>query len=121
MLAAVGGSVRAGRGGTYYVLVGGEPYTAGRGIHKESPFTIELIDASDAGSGTDGGDGDREAVEVEPGKHDCWMQPGDTKDTYWFEAVAGATYELAALPDERLPHREPGGAGIPPPLCGDSR
>ncbi|HVS33044.1 MAG TPA: VWA domain-containing protein [Thermoanaerobaculia bacterium] len=100
--AEVGGSVRAGRGGTYYVAVGGEHFWRTAGIHKESPFTIELIDVSDAGSGTDAGDSDRDAVRIEPGKQDAWFQPGDSKDTYWFDAVAGTAYAVVARPEADL-------------------
>lgn len=104
--AEVGGSVRAGQGGTYYVLVGGEPYLSNLGIHKDSPFTIEIIDVTDADSGTDAGESDRDAVRIEPGRHDGWFQPGEWKDTYWFDAVAGATYGVVMRPEADLQNLE---------------
>lgn len=104
--AQVGGSVRAGQGGTYYVLVGGQPYLPNLGIHKDSPFTIEIVDVTDAGSGTDAGESDRDAVRIEPGGHDGWFQPGEWKDTYWFDATAGATYSVVMRPDANLVNLE---------------
>jgi hypothetical protein len=96
--AEVGASVSAGQGGTYYVLIGQNVWSS-YGIHKDSPFTIELIDVTDAGSGTDAGDSEKDAVKITPGVHKAWLQPGDDKDMYWFDATAGATYSIRARPD----------------------
>jgi hypothetical protein len=96
--AAVSASVPAGKGGKYYVLVGQKWWT-GWGIHHESPFKIEVVDATDAGSGTDAPESDKEALKIAPGILKAWMQPGETKDTYWFDAVPETTYQLRARPD----------------------
>jgi hypothetical protein len=95
--AQVSASVTSGKGGTYYLLVG-QHYWSGWGIHAESPFTIEIIDATDAGSGTDAGEAQTDAVRIQPGSFKGWLQPGDGKDTFWFEATAGTTYQMRARP-----------------------
>ncbi|HUP25779.1 MAG TPA: VWA domain-containing protein [Thermoanaerobaculia bacterium] len=102
--AAAGATVLAGGGGRYYISVGQSTWS-GWGIHKGSPITVELIDQTDAESGTDAGDTDREAVTITPGEHRAWLHPrsyGATdKDVFSFAAQPSATYGLRVRPDEQ--------------------
>lgn len=98
--ASVTASVTAGEGGKYYVLVGQKWWPWG--IHHESPFTIEIIDAADAGSGTDAGETSKDALRVQPGRYSGWFQPKETKDTFWFDASAGSQYELRVRPEGEI-------------------
>lgn len=99
--AVVGTAVAAGQGGKFYILIGHDQWQTW-GIHKESPFTIQITDVTDAKSGTDAGSSDREAVKIAPGKHQGWFQPGDNKDVYGFDAVAGSTYNIVVRPDNEV-------------------
>lgn len=96
--AVVTTSVASGKGGKYYVLIG-QKWWNGWGVHHESPFTIELVDATDAGSGTDAGDTTKDAVRIQPGAYKAWAQPREMKDTYWFDAAAGTNYQMRVRPD----------------------
>lgn len=96
--AMVGASVFTPHGGNYYILIG-QKYWSGWGISNEAPFTIEVIDATDVGSGTDAGASEKEAVRITPGKHRGWIQPGDGKDVFWFDAAAGQTYQMRVRPE----------------------
>jgi hypothetical protein len=96
--ASVGASVPAGKEGKYFVLIG-QKYWAEWGIHNESPFTIAVMDVTDAASGKDAGDSPRDAIPIKPGMHKGWIQPEDGKDTYVFDAAAGATFQLRARPE----------------------
>lgn len=102
--AEVSAVVMAGGGGRFFILIGHSNTPFG-GIHKGSPISIELIDQTDAGSGTDAGDTDREAVTISPGEHRAWLHPrsyGATdKDVFSFAAQQGATYGLRVRPDEQ--------------------
>jgi hypothetical protein len=102
--AVAGATVLAGGGGRYYVLIGQDTWSS-LGIHKGSPITIELLDQTDAGSGTDAGNTDREAVTIAPGEHRGWLHSFDSynsdKDVFAFDAAVGATYGLRARPDEQ--------------------
>ena len=102
--ASVSTIVPAGAAGRYYVAIGhesGYPW----GIHKSSPFTLELVDQTDAGSGTDAGDGEREAVSIRPGEHRAWLQTlfGQEKDVFTFDVTPGATYEVRIRPERQDP------------------
>lgn len=101
-VATGGAAVTFGQGGTYYVLVGQEIPSVG-GIHKNSPITVEIVDQTDAGGGTDAGDSDREAVAIEPGEHRAWLQAGDRRDVFSFAAEPGATYNLRVRPEAEEP------------------
>jgi hypothetical protein len=94
----------AGGGGRFYILIG-HGNTPFGGIHKGSPITVELIDQTDAGSGTDAGDTDREAVTITPGEHRAWLHPrsyrATDKDVFSFAAQPSATYGLRVRPDEQ--------------------
>ena len=102
--ASVSTIVPAGRAGRYYVAIGHES-TYEWGIHKGSPFTIELVDQSDAGSGTDAGDGEREAVFLRSGEHRAWLQTlfGQEKDVFTFGVSPGGTYEVRIRPERQDP------------------
>lgn len=90
-------SVSAGDGGTHYVLVGQNVW--GHGIHRDSPFTVEIIDRTDAGSGTDAGGGQADALPVQPGEYAGWLQVGSESDVYVVQADSAATYALRARPE----------------------
>jgi hypothetical protein len=96
--ASVETSVAAGQGGRYYVLIG-QKWWVSWGIPRDSPFTIEVVDVTDAGSGTDAGSSQREAVKLLPGTHRAWAQPGDQKDTFWFDAEGGKGYRMRLRPE----------------------
>lgn len=98
--ATVTTSVAAGKGGRYFVLVGQRYWDWGTST--ESPFTIELIDATDAGSGTDAGTTTKEAVLLKAGKHRAWAQTADSRDTFWFDAAPGQAFQLRARPDGEI-------------------
>jgi len=91
-------SVSAGNGGTYYVLVGQDVWSQ-LGIHLDSPFTVEIVDRTDAGSGTDAGGGEADALPIEPGEHAGWLQVAGESDVYVLRADAAASYSLRARPD----------------------
>ena len=100
--ATVGVAVTSGGGGTYYVLVGQDNKYAG-GIHKDSPITVEIVDETDAATGTDAGTSDRDAVPIEPGEHRAWIQAGDDADVFTFLADSAATYGLRVRPEANEP------------------
>ena len=91
-------SVSAGNGGAYYVLVGQDVWST-LGIHLDSPFTVEIVDRTDAGSGTDAGGGEAEALPIEPGEHTGWLQVRGESDVYVLQADSAATYSLRARPE----------------------
>jgi hypothetical protein len=100
--ALAGVTVAAGEGGRYFVLIGQGTYSMW-GIHKDSPFTIELLDLTDVGSGTDAGSVDRDAVEIAPGEHRGWLQSADEwstdEDVFGFAADSAATYGVRVRPE----------------------
>jgi hypothetical protein len=97
--------VTAGEGGRYYVLIGSSgdvwSHANGGNIHLASPITVELIDQTDAGSGTDAGATDREAVSLAPGEHRAWLQTNADVDVFALAARPGASYTLRVRPDQR--------------------
>lgn len=101
--AEVAALVPAGGEGRYFVAIGNDFGHAG--LHRGSPFTIELVDQTDAGSGTDAGDSASAAVPVGPGSHTGWIQRpfSGEKDVFAVAARAGATYELRVRPDRDDP------------------
>ena len=105
MQASASATVTSGGGGRYYILVG-HTNTAFGGIHKGSPITIEILDQTDAGSGTDAGETDREAVTITPGEHRAWLHPmnfgnSTDKDVLAVAAQPNATYGVRVRADEQ--------------------
>lgn len=90
----------AGEGGTRYLAIGHADPTFGS-IHKSSPFTVEILDLTDAGSGTDAGGTDREPVTIAPGEHRAWLQTNGDRDVFRFDADPAAIYGLRVRPEER--------------------
>jgi hypothetical protein len=103
--AAVAAVISSGAGGRYYIAIGHDWGPWAGGIHKGSPITVELVDQTDADSGTDAGDSDRQAVPIALGSHTGWLQAlfSQEKDVFALTAVPGATYEVRVRPERDDP------------------
>ena len=105
MQASASATVTSGGGGRYYILVG-HTNTPFGGIHKGSPISIEILDQTDAASGTDAGESDRESVTITPGEHRAWLHPvnfgnSTDKDVLAVAAQPNATYGVRVRADEQ--------------------
>lgn len=83
-------------GGSFFVLVG-NTYSD---QHKDSRFSVELVDQYDAGSGQDAPADEDEALGIEPGEYTGWLHGNDRVDYYVFQAGPGAVYELRVKPEQ---------------------
>jgi hypothetical protein len=86
--------VGAGQGGRFFVLVGS---TIGD-QHKNSRFEVQLVDLSDAKSGTDAGSTDAGAVPVELGAFTGNLHQNDDTDYFKFKVVPKAAYTFRVRP-----------------------
>ncbi len=83
-----------GHAGRFYLLVG----TAVADQHKNSRFSVQLADISDANSGRDAGEDEASAIEIEPGTLNGNLSANDQIDCFAFKVSPKVKYDVRVKP-----------------------